>query len=77
MGSFRMEESEGLVGLGDAACDEEFSEDERDARCLGEGVCFNGMRIREDPPLFRRPARCGSGSGFSCRAHPRYSSSSS
>ncbi len=50
---FRIEEGEGFAGGVDAACDEEFGEDERNVRRLRESFGFLRMRLGKNPALAR------------------------
>ena len=54
---FRIEEGEGFAGGGDAACDEEFGQHDRDVRRLRERLGFLRMRLGENPTLARSTAR--------------------
>ena len=78
MGKLGVEKCEGFVGLGNAACDEEFGKHQREARCCGQFLSLLRMGFGQDPTLARTAAD-GSGAilNYARCAQPAYSSSSS
>src|SRR5208337_657869 len=80
-----IEKGEGLGGLGDAASNEQFGENDGQTGFAGECGGFFGVRFRDNPALTRggptlarqRGLRQGSPIYGAGRAHALYSSSSS